>query len=433
MRAPLALSLGVRLLRGKAGTARYLRGSVLGIALSLVPLIVVMEVSTGLIEGITTRLIEVGTYHLQIALPSSTGPEGLERARMAAAARDGIVDAIPERQGTGLLSAGGSSAGVTLRFVPPDLLSRDPGMRSLVRVRSGSVTLSQGGLLLGGALAERLGVKAGDPLVLLTPFDETGKGPPRLTPLTVGGVFDTGYQELDKLYAYAPLASSWSVLSPRASRTFVGVKVRDPFGDIAAAARDLRRALPGDVRVYNWRELEFARLQSFQTTKALLLFIMAMIVLVAAVNVSSSVIMIAFERRLEIGILKSVGAPPGSLALSFLAAGFATGVLGTAAGLVLGLAAAVNINELLSALQWIVNAALGVVSLARTGLASGRSGVQPFTLFNTAYYLSAIPVRIRWPEIFAAAASTMALSGIASYVPAFRAARIRPLEIIRRV
>jgi lipoprotein-releasing system permease protein len=433
MKPALPIALGLRILRGKAGTARYLRGAVLGIALSLVPLIVVMEVSTGLIEGITARLIEVGTYHLQAVLASSTGEAALMRASRAASATPGVLDVIPERQGTGLLAAGGASTGVTVRFVPPDLLTRDPGLAALIRVKSGSAELTPGRLLLGAALAERLGLKTGDPLVLLTPFDEAGRGPPRLTPLRVGGIFESGYQEMDKLYVYAGLDSSWGVLSPRASRTFVGVKVKDPFGDMEARAQDLARALAGEARVYTWRELEFARLRSFQTTKALLLFIMAMIVLVAGVNVSSSVIMIAFERRLEIGILKGVGASPGSLALAFLSAGFATGLLGTAAGLGLGLLAAVNINELLSALQWVLNGAIALFSLARSGLVPGSGPVEPLTLFNSAYYLTSIPVRLRWAEIFLAAASTIALSGIAAYLPAAQAARVRPLEVIRKV
>jgi lipoprotein-releasing system permease protein len=433
MKGSLSFALGARLLRGKAGTARYLRGAVLGIALSLVPLIVVMEVSTGLIEGITTRLIEAGTYHLQIILPPSTGRQALEELARSAAASPAAVSVIPERQGTALLAAGGASAGVTLRFVPPDLLVRDPALRSLIRFRSGSADAGPGVLLLGAALADRMGLRVGDSIAVLTPFSESGKGPPRLTMARVGGIFESGYQELDKAYAFADLGSSWAMLSPRASRTLIGVKVRDPFGDITAAARDVRRALSSAARVYTWRELEYARLASFQTTKALLLFIMAMIVLVAGVNVSSSVIMIAFERRLELGILKSIGAAPASLARAFLGAGFATGLAGTAAGVGLGLLAAVNINEILTGLQALLNTLAGAVSLVRQGLAPGAAPLAPFTLFNSAYYLSTIPVRIRWGEIFLAAAGTMALSGFASYLPAARAARVRPLEVIRKV
>jgi lipoprotein-releasing system permease protein len=433
MRASFPLALGLRILRGRTGSGRHLRGSVLAIALSLVPLLVVMEVSTGLIEGITARLIEVGTYHIQVFLPSSTGPDELAHYADAAMGTSPVVEVIPERQGTGLLASSGASAGITVRFVPPGLISGSPGMRKYFRIASGTAELGEGRILVGSAVADRLGAAVGDRLVLLTPFSENGQGPPRLTPVTVGGIFDTGYQELDKLYAYAALPASWSMVSPRASRTLLGVKVKDPFGDVAGAARALRRVLPVEARVYTWRELEYARLRSFQTTKALLLVIMGMIVLVAGVNLSSAVIMIAFERRMEIGILKSVGAGPWPLSMAFLAAGLVTGFLGTAAGLALGLLAAVNINELIAALQWLVNAALAAYSAARAGLAPGTPPVPPFTLFNSAYYLSTIPIRIGWVETGLAAAFSIALSGIASYLPASRAARARPLDVIRKV
>ena len=97
-----------------------------------------------------------------------------------------------------------------------------------------------------------------------------------------------------------------------------------------------------------WSEIEYVRLASFRTTKALLLFIMALVVAVASVNVSSSVIMIIFERRHDLGILKSVGVGPPSLSLSFLLAGFTTGLMGTALGIAVGLLVAVNINEVIA-------------------------------------------------------------------------------------
>jgi lipoprotein-releasing system permease protein len=434
MKAAFPFALCIRILRGKAGTARYLRGAVLGIALSLVPLLVVMEVSTGMIEGITARLIEIGTYHLQITLPSSTDAETLERASASVRESGEVTETIAERQGVGLLFSNGQSAGVTVRFIPPDLFTRDAGLREFVTLVAGSADLGRPeGILLGAALAEKLGVRVGDTVILLTPYTEDAKGPPKITPLNVVGTFQSGYQEMDMLYAYAPLGSSWSILSPRASLTLVGVKVRDPLGDLTPVVQDIRRRLAGEMRIYTWMELEYARLKSFQTTKAMLLFIMAMIVLVAAVNVSSSVIMITFERRYEIGILKSVGAGPANLALSFLMAGFVTGFLGTLVGVALGLAAAVNINELISGLQWVVNGLLRLYSLARAGLIPSAPPVAPVTIFNSSYYLASIPIRISWGEVCLAAAGTLALSGIASYLPAARAARVRPLEVIRKV
>jgi lipoprotein-releasing system permease protein len=249
----------------------------------------------------------------------------------------------------------------------------------------------------------------------------------------VSGIYETGYQELDAALAYAPLALADRILSPRAARAMIGVKVRDPFGSLTAVARGIALAAGGDTRVAHWREIEYARLSSFRTTKALLLFIMALIVVVACVNVSSSVLMILFERRHDLGILKSVGAGPRALALSFLLAGFTTGLVGTVTGIAAGLLVAVNINEVIAGLEWTINRVLGLASIIQTSLTPSAPPFGAFTLFNSAYYLKSIPVRIMPYEVIAAAVAALLLSAFAAYLPAARAARTRPLDILRKV
>jgi lipoprotein-releasing system permease protein len=433
MRARFILFLSRRMLRGRAGTGRYLRGAVLGIAVSLVPLVVVMEVSTGMIEGITARLLEVGTYHLQVPLTPEITSRRLDE--LAAAVRNvpDVVAAMPERIGTAMIVSARGASGASIRFVPPELFSLDKGFASYVVLREGDTGLDRPDtVLVSSAMAAGLGVKAGDRVNILTTWEENLAGPPRLTPVRVAGVYDTGYQELDATLAYASLALADRILSPRAARAMIGVKVRDPFGDLSTVSRRVAVAA-GDARVATWREIEYARLSSFRTTKALLLFIMALIVVVACVNVSSTVLMILFERRHDLGILKSVGAGPRALSLSFLLAGFSTGLAGTVAGIAAGLLVAVNINEVIAGIEWTVNRALDLASLIQSTFSPSAHPFGAFTLFNSAYYLKSIPVRINAVEVVAAAAAALVLSALAAYVPAARAARTRPLEILRRV
>ncbi len=160
---------------------------------------------------------------------------------------------------------------------------------------------------------------------------------------------------------------------------------------------------------------------------------MALIVVVACVNVSSTVLMILFERRYDLGILKSVGAGPRALSLSFLLAGFSTGLAGTVAGIAAGLLVAVNINEVIAGIEWTINRVLGLASLLRSGFLPSAHPFGAFTLFNSAYYLKSIPIRINAGEVISAAVAALLLSALASYLPAARAARTRPLEILRRV
>ncbi len=434
MRARLALFLSSRMLRGRDGTARYLRGSVIGIALSLVPLIVVMEVSTGMIEGITARLLEVGTYHVQVSLPSGTPLADMQRRAESIAGVSGVVAAVPERQGTGLLVTPRSAAGVSIRGVPPDIFAVDPGFRSHITLTSGTADLSRpDSLLVSAALAASLGVKPGDQISLLTTFGENLSGAARLTPVVVSGIYQTGYQELDKTLVYGSLGLASRVLSPRGSRALIGVKVKDPFADLTRITNAISRVAGSETRIATWREIEYPRLASFRFTKAILIFIMALIVVVAAVNVSSSVIMIVFERRNEIGILKSVGVGERSLSFSFLLTGFATGVIGTAAGIAVGLLVSVNINEVIAGIEWIVNRVLEAASLLMSGFEPSAPARGTFTLFNSAYYLQSIPIRINAPEVLTAAIATLLLCALASWVPAARASRARPLSILRKV
>lgn len=434
MNARFILFLGRRMLRGRGGTARYLRGAVAGIALSLVPLIVVMEVSTGMIDGIMARLLEVGTYHLQVSLPPDTPLPDLLRMAASVASIHDVTAAVPERQGTGMLVGASGAAGVALRCVPADVFQRDGGFRSIVTITAGTGDLSRDdGILLSAALAGTLGVSPGGTVSVLTTYGGDMSGPPRLTPLRVTGIYETGYQELDQSLAYVSLAAATRLLSPRASRTLLGVKVRDPFSNLAPVAKAVSEAAGGGARVASWDQIEYARLASFRTTKALLLFIMALVVVVASVNVSSSVLMIIFERRHDLGILKSVGAGPRSLSAAFLFAGFSTGLLGAVGGIAAGLLVAVNINAVIAGLEWVVNHALVFASLVRSTIDPSAGAFAPFTVFNSAYYLKIIPIRIEPGEVIAAAVATLLLSALASYLPASRAARTRPLEILRKV
>ena len=434
MRAGLTFFLSFRMLRGRDGTARYLRGSVLGIALSLVPLIVVMEVSTGMIEGITSRLLEVGTYHVQVSLPPGTSVSDMQSRASAVAAVPEVVAAISERQGTGLLVTGSAAAAVSIRCVPSDVFVMDSGFRSHITVRAGSSDLSRAdSLMVSAALASSLGVSVGDRVSLLTTYGENLSGAARLTPLVVSGVYETGYQELDKTLVYGSLGLASKILSPRGSRALIGVKVKDPFADLGSVTEAISQAAGADTQVATWREIEYPRMASFRTTKALLLFIMALIVAVASVNVSSSVLMIVFERRNEIGILKSIGVGEMSLSLSFLLTGFTTGLIGTAAGIGAGLLVAVNINEVIAGLEWTVNRVFEGLALLRSVFQPTAHAIPTFTVFNSAYYLKFIPIRIDAAEVTTAAVATLLLCALASWLPAARASRTKPLSILRKV
>jgi lipoprotein-releasing system permease protein len=427
------LFLGLRALRGRAGTGRYLRGAVAGIALGLVPLIVVLQVATGMIEGITARLLEVGSSHLQASFPADATPEGLLAAAGAARRVPGVVAATAERQGTVLLAAGARSAGVTLRCVDAAAFAGDAGLHRYLAAAAGSLALAgPRTILLSAALARSLGVGPGDEVLSVAGLGTEAALLPRVTRFTVGGVYETGYQELDKAVAYAELAAAAGALTARGARSLVGIKVADPFAPLADTARRVQEAMGGDARLAAWRDLERARLASFDTTRWLLVLIMSLVALVAAANVSSTVLMLVLERRQEIAILLALGTRPGTVARAFLAAGMLAALAGTALGTASGLLVAVNINGVIAGLDRLAALAAAAWEWVRAPFAGGTPSGSAGILFQSAYYLQEIPVRIRAVEVGAAAAGTLLVAALAAWVPARRAGRLSPLEVLRR-
>ena len=181
-----------------------------------------------------------------------------------------------------------------------------------------------------------------------------------------------------------------------------------------------------------WRDLERSRLASFETTRWLLVLIMSLVAAVAAANVSSTVLMLVLERRQEIGILLGIGARPAVLTRSFLLAGLAAAAAGTVLGIAAGLLLAVNINGVIAALDRLLNFASGLLDLVRSPFTPGAGSGERLTLFQSAYYLQSIPVRVRALEVTAAAFGTLLVACLAAWLPARRAGRLSPLEVLRR-
>ncbi len=412
-------------------------GAVLAIGFSLIPLIVVLEVANGMIEGITRRFIEIGTYHLQIHIFDRLGDHELRRIQRSLEELENVNLAFIERQGLGLIFSSAGRTGAQVRSVPPWIYERDAAFRRFFILDKGSFDLSlPNSALLGKVVARRLEVDVGDEVKLLTAKRmKDGRYIPRVSRFRVRGIFTTGYQDLDKLWIYVPLAIGKKILPAESSREFVAIKVDDPYSDLDRHIRAIRRVLPPELvlfRINTWFELEENQYSSFKTTKTLLVFIMCLIILVASVNVSSTMVMIVMERTQEIGILKSMGARPGLISSSFVITGFVVGFAGSVLGIALGLVLAVNINEVIGALEAFLNGAQALFRWILSPFLSIELE-HPITLLNPDFYLERIPIRIDFFEILAVAAFAILLSTLASYLPAKRAGRIRPLEVLRKV
>lgn len=454
------LFLAVRMLFGRRdGQPGRIRSAVVAIGLSLVPLVVVLQVSDGMIQGITSRFIETGTYHLQAIGSADADAAELESVRSRVAGFPGVTATITERQGIGLLYSDAGRTGATVRAVTPEIWETDSGFRNYMEIEAGAFDLREptsvsgvgesqrespgSPIVLGAQIARRLDVQPGDSVRLLTVRPSPGGAfLPRISRFTVTGIVSTGYQDLDRLWVYIPLERGLQVLPATTARQIIGIKIDDPYGvrnplfsprgdpAVSQLVASIRNSLGPSWRLFSWFDLERSRYMSFLTTKNLLVFIMSLIVCVAAVNISSSMVMLIIEKRPEIAILKSTGASPGAIALVFVLCGFFAGVIGAFVGTAIGLAASMNVNEILSGIEWLANA---VVELGGWVLSPFDVGVTAeLSLFHAEHYLERLPVMISFPELLGAAALAIGLSSLAAWLPARRAAAIRPIDVMRK-
>ena len=417
-------------------------GAILGVGLSLVPLVVVMQIADGMVRGISARFIETGTYHLQARTLDRLDAAGIasavERIEQVAA----VKQVIPEQQGIGLLSSAAGRAGITIRAVTADIWERDAAFRRYIELSAGSFDLSTDrSIIVGEQVAEQLELAVGDNVRLLT-IRRTpgGQTIPRVSRFVVNGIFSTGYRELDRLWVYIPLERGLRILPAGSSRQIIGIKIEDPYALDNPLFRSQRRAqsraiveqidtaLGGEFFLSSWFRLLETRYQSFRSTKNLLLLIMALIVCVASVNISSTLVTIILEKQSEIAILKGLGASPRAISATFLLCGLVVGALASVLGIAFGLLVALQVNRLLVFIETIIGWGRNVLAPILSPIRSAAVG----GFERSEFYLETIPIIVDpWPLLITATL-TIALATLAALLPARRAAHLRPLEIIRR-
>jgi lipoprotein-releasing system permease protein len=416
---------------------RYLRGAIAGVALSIVPLVVVMVVADSMIEGITARYIEAGTYHLQAKPVFAVGKDELEGKADIIRRLSGVKSTFPELQSPGVAILGSRTAGVALRAVSADFL-KDPATIAYLRPSSGEAELdSPNQILLGEALARDLGAKIGDIVsIATTKSSPSGSGSnyaPKISAFKVRGIVSAGYRELDSLWAFISLQAGYRLSSPGVTYSLVGVKVERPYGDLEGIRGTIASALASDGSaedwsVATWPEVERNVYKSFSTTKALLLLVMAVTVAVAAINVGSALVMLVLERRRDIAILKSAGASPSFIGKVFVIAGLGIGLGGTLIGIALGSLISWRINDLIAGAESLANAVSRALA-AMTGASAPHAAIR---FLDPAYYLERVPVSINLGELGIVAATSLLLCLAASLVPARRASHLPPLDIFRK-
>ncbi|MCG8453548.1 MAG: FtsX-like permease family protein [Spirochaetales bacterium] len=411
-----------RLFRGKKqehGAGHPLMGAALGIALSLIPLVTVDHVADAMIEGIVARYRETSTMHFQAQSWSSLSQEQTQDVEQTLVNRPEIRDAWTERTGFGLARSEGSREGLSLRAVPANLASRDPSFSQYIEFDAGSWNLdSQKSILLGREAARRLGANLGDEIRVLTARRlADDRYIPRVSRFTVSGIFSSGYQDLDRTWAFISLEAGWKILSSESSFTVVSGKYSDLNQITPSVVDAINEELPPRWIFSDWRELNSSTLANLSSTRNILLVIMGLIIIVAVANATTSLMMLTIERRREVGMLKCMGTSPAQITSVFVAAGGLAALVGIAIGISGGLFVSFYVNEIIAGIEVVL------------GWLTPGQGVR---LLDEGYYLQTIPIHIRWKPTALIGTLTLALSLAASALPASRAAGLKPLDVLRR-
>lgn len=425
---------------GKASSARRsLSGALLCIGISLVPLIVVLTVSNGMIQGMTERIIGLSSSHLAVFImkdaDEASSPGKLGAFASYLAETDGVTAAYPEVDAAALAAGTSYRTGVQLRAVEPDIFFRSSSFRSLFKVVEGSYSGFTAGTrtaVVGQKTAEQLGLKEGSSFRIITAAGGAdGTVFPRTAVFTVAAVVSSGYQELDSMWVFIPLDTSYSVIKQGTGQYCVHLETSDAFSpDIVRIQRRCEEAAGSIANVYRWDELNRSEYENFSSTKVMLVFIMLLIVLVASVNISSSLVMLVMERRREIAIMKSLGGTSRGITLSFLLTGMTAGCGGVIVGLPLGLVCAVNVNKIVRFLEKMVNTGAEFVYLLE---GHNPAEFTHINLMDPAYYLTEIPVTVPFRDLAVIVISTIFLSLVVSVIPAYKAGKEKPLETLRKV
>ncbi len=405
----------------KSTAHRSVLGSVLCIAISVVPLVTVISVSDGMFHGMTERIVGLSSGHIQAVINRKSDivkdyPSFKEFAE-SFEEQKGVLNAFPEIDSDALASSRTYRTGAKIRAVEPSVFFENKSFSELLKVTDGKLDDFQNGkktCVVGEKIASDLGLKSGDTIRLITSR--------RVSSYKIAALVSSGYQELDALWVFIPIEGSYGFLSRENSFHSVMVSAENSsMKDIVRLQSELNDFYRGKIRAYRWDEVNSATFENFSSTRILLVFVMFLIVLVASVNISSALVMLVMERRREIAILKSVGASASGISFSFLLAGGFCGLSGALIGLPAGILVSVFVNSIVKGTEKILNFLLGVFN--------GGS----ISLMDPAYYLQEIPVDIPFSKVFLIALSVVFLSLIVSIIPSVKAGKEKPLEIFRKV
>ena len=410
---PLILYIGLRYTRAKRRT-RFISfitlTSVLGIALGVTALITVLSVMNGFEAELRERILGM-TSHTTI-----TGYYGKLKDWQVLQKQlkdyPHVQGSAPFINGQVMINAGRRVSGTALRGVLPD---HEPEVSEVAgKMVSGDLQLlvpGRYGIILGRELANYLGVVSGEKITVISPqVNSTPAGIiPRLRRFTVVGIFEVGMYEYDRNMAIIHLADAAKLFRLGDAVSGLRLKLDDIF-NAPRISRGLAKKLRHQYRVNDWTQAHSNFFRAIKTEKRVMFIILLLIVAVAAFNIVSTLVMVVTDKRGDIAILRTQGLSPRQVMGIFIVLGAVIGATGTLLGTIGGVLLALNVETIVPAIERFFEVEF---------------------LAADVYYISDLPSKLEWQDVYQIAAMAFVLSLLATLYPAWQAAKVNPAEVLR--
>jgi lipoprotein-releasing system permease protein len=389
--------------------------SIAGVTVGVMALIIVLAVMSGFEKTLKEKIL--GTQaHLVISKAGQEGMDHYEEVLKKVEGVKGVASGAPFILSLVMLSSESNVSGVALKGIDPDLEGK---VTELVHnLKSGRLEdlkkTGQGdlsGIILGVELAKHLGVSTNDTLQVISPLGTmTPVGMmPKMKRFRVVGIFYSGMYEFDNTFAYISIESAQKFFSMGAHVTGIEIKTDDIY-QVKKIGKEIRREMGFPFWTRDWMEMNRNLFSALKLEKIAMFIILVLIVLVAAFNIISTLIMVVMEKNKDIAILKSMGAPSKGILKIFIIEGLVVGVLGTLLGTILGLGAAFNLEKI-------------------TGFVEHLFGFK--ILASDVYYIDKLPSQVNPLDVVLIVITAILISLLATLYPSWRASKLDPAEALR--
>ena len=382
--------------------------SLLGIALGVATLIIVMSVMNGFREDLIGRILGLNG-HLGVYASGATMSD-FDAAAAKVRTVTGVESATPLVEGQVMATGATAAAGALVRGIRPD----DIRARKLIadHIAAGSLAdFGDNNIAIGDRLAQRLGVTVGGKITLISPEGtDTAFGTiPRMKTYTIAALFDVGFYEYDNSFIYVPLDAAQLFFKMPNAVSYLEVFVSDADRS-TAIGRSITQALNEPVRILDWQHANSSIVNAVEIERNVMFLILTLIIVVAAFNIVSGMIMMVKDKGRDIAILRTMGASRGMILRIFMLSGASIGIVGTLAGFGLGLLITKNLEAIRQFLQSVLHVKLFDAEI---------------------YFFTRIPAHIDTSEVTTVVIMALALSFLATLYPSWRAARLDPVEGLR--